>query len=84
LSLGYFSTLFKKETGKSVSDFIREKRMKRASHLLRTTDLQIQTVAEKCGILDLRYFSKLFKREYGVPPKQYREQNTVIQKNIEE
>ena len=84
LSLGYFSTLFKKETGKSVSDFIREKRMKRASHLLRTTDLQIQTVAEKCGILDLRYFSKLFKREYGIPPKLYREQNTVIQKNIEE
>ena len=84
LSLGYFSTIFKKETGKSVSDFIRGKRMKRASHLLRTTDVQIQTVAEKCGILDLRYFSKLFKREYGVPPKQYREQHTVMQKNIEE
>ena len=84
LSLGYFSTVFRKETGKSVSDFIREKRMKRASHLLRTTDAQIQTVAEKCGILDLRYFSKLFKREYGIPPKLYREQNTVIQKNIEE
>ena len=83
LSLGYFSTLFKRETGKSISDYIREKRMKRAAHLLRTTDMQIQSIAAACGILDVQYFSKLFRREYGVSPKQFKENQVISKKNVE-
>ena len=74
VSLGYLSTVFKRETGKTVSEFIREKRMKHAAHLLGTTKLQIQTVALHCGIMDVQYFSKLFKRQTGKSPREYREE----------
>lgn len=75
ISAGYLSAIFKKETGKTVSEYIREKRMKHAAHLLGTTRLQIQTVALHCGIVDVQYFSKLFKRHTGMTPKEYREAN---------
>ncbi len=73
VSAGYLSTEFKRETGKTVTAYIREKRIKHATHLLSTTHLQIQTVALHCGIMDLQYFSKLFKRQTGLTPKEYRE-----------
>jgi YesN/AraC family two-component response regulator len=73
ISSGYLSTVFKKETGKTVSEYIRDKRIKHAAHLLGTTHLQIQTVALHCGIMDVQYFSKLFKKATGMTPKEYRE-----------
>ena len=73
ISRGYLSAVFKKETGKTVSEYIREKRMKHAMHLLGTTHLQVQTVALHCGIMDVQYFSKLFKAHTGKTPKEYRE-----------
>ncbi|MBQ9783997.1 MAG: helix-turn-helix domain-containing protein [Clostridia bacterium] len=73
ISLGYLSTVFKRETGKTLSEYIRDKRMAHAAHLLGTTNLQIQTVALHCGIMDVQYFSKTFKRHTGKTPKEYRE-----------
>ena len=73
VSLGYLSTVFRKETGKTLSEYIREKRIKHAAHLLRTTHLQIQTVALHCGIMDVQYFSKTFKKYMGVTPTSLRE-----------
>ena len=73
ISAGYLSTVFKKETGKTVSEFIRDKRIKHAAHLLLTTHLQIQTIALHCGIMDVQYFSKIFKKQTGKTPKEYRE-----------
>jgi YesN/AraC family two-component response regulator len=73
VSAGYLSTIFKRETGKTVSNYIRDKRVKHAAHLLATTKLQIQTVALHCGIVDVQYFSKIFKKITGKTPKEYRE-----------
>ena len=73
LSEGYLATVFKRETGKTVSEYVREKRMKHATHLLTTTRLQIQTIALYCGIMDVQYFSKIFKKHTGKTPKEYRE-----------
>ncbi len=73
ISVGYLATVFKKETGKTVSAYVREKRIRYAAHLLATTHLQIQTVALHCGVMDVQYFSKMFKREMGKTPKEYRE-----------
>ena len=72
VSPGYLSTVFKKSTGETVSAYIRRRRMSYAAHLLTDTALQIQTVALHCGILDVQYFSKLFKQEYGMTPSAYR------------
>ena len=73
ISAGYLSTIFKKETGKTVSEYIQDKRIDHAVYLLNTTHLQIQTVALHCGIMDVQYFSKIFKKKMGKTPKEYRE-----------
>ena len=75
VSAGYLSTVFKQETGQTLTAYIRSRRIQHARHLLRTTTLQIGTIALHCGIPDLHYFSKLFKKETGMTPGQYREQD---------
>ena len=72
VSLGYLSSVFKKETGKTVSEFICNRRMEYAEYLLNTTNLQIQTIALHCGIMDVQYFSKQFKKYKGKTPSQFR------------
>ena len=72
VSKGYLSAIFKKETGKTLTEFVREARIKNAIRLLQTTNLQVQTVSQYCGILDLQYFCKQFKRVTGKSPKEYR------------
>ena len=74
VSKGYLSSVFKKETNQTVTQYIRQKRFAYAEHLLKSTNLQIQTVALHCGMVDLQYFSKLFKRHTGKTPTQYREE----------
>jgi YesN/AraC family two-component response regulator len=73
ISSSYLSTLFKKETGQTLTAYINTRRIRQAKHLLETTKLQIQTVAQHCGIMDVQYFSKLFKNMVGVSPKRYRQ-----------
>ncbi len=83
ISNAYLSALFKKETGKTISEYTREKRMRYAEYLLSTTHLQVQTVALHCGVMDVQYFSKLFKKHTGKTPKEYREAARE-QKNMHE
>ena len=72
VSSSYLSSLFRKETGVTLTDHINQRRIRHAMHLLKTTRLQIQTIAQHCGIVDVQYFSKVFKRIAGMSPKQYR------------
>ena len=76
ISPGYLATVFKKDTGKTVTEYILEERMHLAARLLTTTSLQVQTVALYCGIMDVQYFSKLFKKHTGKTPKEYRKAAT--------
>ncbi len=72
ISAGYLSSVFKRDTGKTLTEYIMNERMQRAIQLLSTTNLQIQTIALHCGIMDVQYFSKIFKRFTGKTPKEYR------------
>lgn len=72
VSLGYFSTLFKRDTGSTVTEYITERRMEYAKYLLHSTPLQVQTIAMHCGITDLQYFSKIFKRYTKKSPTEFR------------
>lgn len=72
LSAAYLSAIFKKEMGKTITDFINERRISHAKLLLKTTALQIQTVAAHCGFLDVHYFSRVFKKIVRKTPKSYR------------
>lgn len=72
ISTVYLSTVFKKELGVPMSEYVLKKRISYAAHLLSTTDTQIQAIATRCGIMDTQYFSKLFKKVSGLSPTQYR------------
>jgi len=73
ISSSYLSSLFKKETGKTLTSYILERRMEHAQNLLSGTKLQVQTVAQHCGIADVQYFAKLFKKATGMTPTEYRQ-----------
>ena len=77
VSPNYFSSLFKKETGLPLTQYVNNKRMEYAKHLLKTTSLQVQTIAQHTGILDLHYFCRLFKSVTGKTPSEYRASLTI-------
>lgn len=69
----YLSRLFKKETGKSFTDYVTELRMNQAAHLLRNTNMKIYEICEQAGYRDVRHFYKLFKKYSSCSPSEYRE-----------
>ncbi|MDO5785839.1 MAG: helix-turn-helix domain-containing protein [Eubacteriales bacterium] len=76
INASYLSTLFKKEMGVSLTDYVNQKRILHAQRLLVATDLPIKTVANQCGIPDVYYFSRIFKKLSGITPKSFRETAT--------
>ena len=74
VNASYLSTLFKKETGSTLTDYVNRKRVEHALFLLNSTNMQIQTIAQYCGIPDVNYFTKTFKKYIGKTPKEYREE----------
>lgn len=76
VNASYLSTLFKKEVGIPLTDFVNRQRIEQAKKLLVVTDMPIKMIAEKCGIPDVYYFSRLFKKRTGCTPKVYQENAT--------
>lgn len=74
VNASYLSTLFKKETGTTLTEYVNRKRIEHALFLLNSTNMQIQVIAQYCGIPDVNYFTKIFKKMIGQTPKEYREQ----------
>ena len=72
LSASYLSMLFKKETGENVSDYIQYVRLEEAKRLLRTTNLYVNEIAQQVGYADPKHFSKLFRKQTGSRPQDYR------------
>jgi len=79
LSASYLSSVFKKETGASISDFITDCRIARAKELLNSTLEPIASVSEAVGYQDEKYFSRVFSRRVGVRPSEYRKLNRWYQ-----
>ena len=69
----YLSTLFKKETGSTLTEYVNQKRIEHAVFLLNSSSLQIQMIAQYSGIPDVNYFTKTFKKIIGITPKEYRD-----------
>ena len=68
----YFSTLFKKESGSNFVEYLLEVRMNHAKELLKETNLSIATICEQVGYNDLKHFTKIFKKNTGIKPNEYR------------
>lgn len=71
-SEGYISQYVKKRTGRKVSDFIRDARMKLANDLLVNTDEPVDSVAHDVGYSSYSHFHKLFVEHYGKTPGEAR------------
>lgn len=72
LNPDYMARLFKKQTGKSIVNYITEYRIEKAKELLDSPDIPIGIVAAKVGYGNYSYFSKLFKDITGLTPNEYR------------
>lgn len=69
---GYVSAVFKKETGMTVSEFVRHERMREAKSLLGYTDMPCNAIAAALGYSGQSYFTEVFRSECGMTPAQYR------------
>lgn len=68
----YLSTLFKKELGSTITEYIMQQKIRISLKLLNTTNMQIQEIASYVGIFDVNYFTKQFKKVIGCTPRDYR------------
>lgn len=68
----YLSRIFKEHYGTTLSNYISNKRITQAKQMLRFSGYNIETIAEKVGISDPNYFTRLFKKIEGITPGEYR------------
>ena len=68
----YFSSLFKKECGQNFIEYLAEVRIAKAKELLRDSNLSVAEICEAVGYLDLKYFTKTFKKATGIKPGEFR------------
>lgn len=72
ISPNYASHLFRQTTGKTIMEFLTDRRLKQACILLKTTSGSVQEIGEKSGWVNFNYFCSIFKKRMGMTPKQYR------------
>jgi AraC-like DNA-binding protein len=73
---GYLTTLVRQRTGRTVLDWITERRMAAARTLLLTTDLSAEAIAPRVGYDDPAYFSRRFRAHHGLAPGRWRASTT--------
>lgn len=76
LSTAYFSTVFKKENGRSFVEYLTNLRIEMAKELLTHHEICIYEVGEMVGYPEPNYFSKIFRKITGTSPEKYRKQMT--------
>lgn len=69
----YLSRLYKKNAGINFMDDIIKKRIDKAKECLLITDMKINDIAEYVGFNDPSYFSRMFRKQTGATPKEYRQ-----------
>ncbi|MBR6408510.1 MAG: helix-turn-helix transcriptional regulator [Clostridia bacterium] len=71
MNYNYICSAFKKETGSTINQYIKNRRMSRAIELMHSGERDITSLSGKVGFSDSSYFSKCFKQYFGVTPKTY-------------
>lgn len=70
----YLSSRFKKDTGKAITEYITEKKIEEAKHLLSVSSMNVYQISEKLSFGSHSYFCVSFKRLTGMTPNDYRRQ----------
>lgn len=71
----YFSKIFREATGKSMHEYIMEKKLEQAKLLLCDTEKSIQEISDELAFNNRNYFHKCFKKYTGLSPRQYRDRH---------
>ncbi|AFH61169.1 response regulator transcription factor [Paenibacillus caseinilyticus] len=69
----YLSKIFKARTGENLSEYIIRLKMEQSAYLLKETDDRIYEICSKVGYQNPPYFTKIFKKYFGVTPQEFRE-----------
>jgi two-component system response regulator YesN len=72
ISPSYLSAMFSRENKTTFVEYMTGKRMEHAKNMLLTTGEKSQVIAEQVGYKDPHYFSYIFKKTYGLSPKEFR------------
>lgn len=75
LSNSYLSTLFKKEVGIPISAYVQQKKLEVAKNMLSYSEYSISDIAALLAYPSHSYFTEVFRKEFGITPLQYRNQN---------
>lgn len=72
MSASHICTIFKKETGTTINNYLTEYRLSKAKQYLRETLLTVADISVKVGYRDNSYFGRLFRKHVGMTPNEYR------------
>ena len=72
ISVGYFHSLYRRFFNTTCINDVIKSRTQSAAELLRSTDLSIEVISEKCGYNHTEHFIRQFKKEYDITPNRYR------------
>jgi AraC family transcriptional regulator of arabinose operon len=70
--MSQFVRCFKNTTGKTPTKYRIDSKIAKAKEMLLSSSLPMNQIAALCGYSDPLYFSRIFKKKVGVPPKEYR------------
>lgn len=77
MSREHISRMFKKETGENFISYLTQIRMKKAAELILLGKFNMQEVSEQIGLNDSSYFSRSFKKYYGLTPEEFKKRQSV-------
>lgn len=78
LSVDYTAKLFKQTSGMPPNEFVQSIRHREARRLLSETDMTIERIGEQVGYPDIHYFSRIFRRQEGIPASEYRKLSRIL------
>lgn len=78
LNRSYFGKIFKEAIGKTPQEFLMNYRMTKAAELLKLTRLSVGDISNAVGYDNQLHFSRAFKNIYGISPREWRNQNSVL------
>lgn len=72
LNRSYLSTLFHKETGLTISDYVMSKKMEAAENMLKYSDYTLSEISEFLNFSSYSYLARVFREQHGMSPREYR------------
>ncbi|MBE7084352.1 MAG: AraC family transcriptional regulator [Clostridiales bacterium] len=80
-SHGYITHLFKKANLQAPNKIFLQNKLSHASMLLQNSNIKIWDIMETCGIFSSSYFNKVFKKEFGITPSEFRKNSAIYKQS---